>query len=88
MLLQIWADEDRTPPWIGELELQDAETGAAMKLDFDEEARARYTQAFDEYCSGLQTIAMRSGGRYAGIATSQSLESVIFGDLIRVRGIA
>jgi hypothetical protein len=32
-------------------------------------------------------MAMRSGGRYAGVATSQSLESVIFGDLIRVRGI-
>ena len=36
MLLQLWADEDRTPPWVGELELRDAETGAALKLDFDE----------------------------------------------------
>src|SRR5215813_13073222 len=43
MLLQIWADEDRTPPWLGELELRDAESGAALKLDFDEEARRRYT---------------------------------------------
>src|SRR5438309_1548679 len=49
MLLQIWADEDRTPPWAGELELRDAETGAGMKLDFDEAARERYTRAFDEY---------------------------------------
>ena len=57
-----------------------------MKLDFDEDARRRYTRAFDEYRSGLQTIALRSGGRYAGVATSQSLESVIFGDLIRARG--
>ena len=88
MLLQIWADEDRTPPWVGELELRDAETGAALKLDFDEAARERYTRAFDEYCSAIQTMAMRSNGRYAGVATSQSLESVIFGDLIRVRGIA
>ena len=88
MLLQIWADEDRTPPWAGELELRDAETGAGVKLDFDEAARQRYTRAFDEYCGGIQTMAMRSNGRYAGIATSQSLESVIFGDLIRVRGIA
>jgi len=31
---------------------------------------------------------VRSGGRYAGMATSQSLESVLFGELIRVRGIA
>jgi len=88
MLLQLWADEDRVPPWTGELELRDAETGAGMKLDFDDEARGRYTQAFDEYCAGLQNMAMRSGGRYAGVATSQSLESVIFGDLIRVRGMA
>jgi uncharacterized protein (DUF58 family) len=88
MLLQVWADEDRVPPWIGELELRDAETGTAMKLDFDDDARRRYTQSFDEYSSGLQTIALRSGGRYAGIATSQPLESVIFGDLIRARGIA
>ena len=88
MLLQIWADEDRVPPWTGELELRDAETGACMKLDFDDDARRRYTSAFDEYCAGLQTMAMRSRGRYAGVATSQSLESVIFGDLIRVRGIA
>jgi uncharacterized protein (DUF58 family) len=88
MLLQIWADEDRVPPWTGELELRDSETGTGMKLDFDDDARKRYTASFDEYCSGLQTMAMRSGGRYAGIATSQALESVIFGDLIRVRGIA
>ena len=88
MLLQIWADEDRTPPWNGELELRDAETGAGLKLDFDPVARERYTRAFDEYCGTVQTMAMRSGGRYAGISTSQQLESVIFGDLIRVRGIA
>lgn len=88
MLLQIWADEDRTPPWLGELDLQDAETGAALKLDVDEEARIRYTRAFDEYCSDLQRMALRSGGRYAGIATSQPLENVIFGDLVRMRGIA
>ncbi len=26
MLLHVWADEDREPPWDGELELEDAET--------------------------------------------------------------
>jgi uncharacterized protein (DUF58 family) len=88
MLLQIWSDEDRVPPWTGELELRDAETGAGLKLDFDEAARERYTRAFDDYCSLIRTMAVRSGGRYAGIATSQPLESVIFGELIRVRGIA
>ncbi|HWC95394.1 MAG TPA: DUF58 domain-containing protein [Candidatus Sulfopaludibacter sp.] len=88
MLLQVWTDEDRTPPWEGELDLRDAETGAALKLDFDEEARKRYTRAFDEYAAAIQTMAFRSGGRYAGIATSQSFENVIFGDLIKARGVA
>jgi len=88
MLLQVWADEDRTPPWEGELELRDAETAARLKLDFDETARRRYTAAFDAYASGIRTMALRSGGRWAGIATSQPLESVIFGDLVRTRGIA
>lgn len=88
MLLQLWAEEDRTPPWLGELDLRDAETGAALKLDFDEDARTRYTRAFDGYADDLQRLAFRSNGRYAGISTSQPLESVIFGDLIRMRGIA
>jgi uncharacterized protein (DUF58 family) len=88
MLLQIWADEDRNPPWTGELDLRDAETDARLKLDFDDEARRRYTYAFDEHAATIQTMAHRSSGRYAGVATSQPLESVIFGDLIRMRGIA
>jgi uncharacterized protein (DUF58 family) len=87
-LLQIWADEDRTPPWLGELELQDAETGSSLKLDFDDAARQRYTRAFDEYSAAIETRALRSGGRYVGISVNQPLESVVFGDLVRVRGIA
>ncbi len=89
MLLQIWAEEDRTPPWTGELELHDAETGAGLKLDFDDDARERYTARLRRilllWC---ESMALRSGGRYAGFSTEQSLESVIFGELIRMRGIA
>jgi uncharacterized protein (DUF58 family) len=88
MLLQVWNEEDRTPPWSGELELRDAETGAALRLDFDGEARRRYTEAFDEYSAAIENVALRSGGRYVGFSTSQTLESVLFGDLVRVRGIA
>lgn len=88
LLLQLWADEDRTPPWIGELELRDAETGQMLKLDFDAAARERYTRSFDEYSAAIQSLALRSGGRYAGFSVAQPLENVVFGELIRVRGIA
>jgi hypothetical protein len=88
MLLQIWADEDRVPPWTGELDLRDAETGAALRLDFDDDARRRYTHAFDEHAAQIQALALRSGGRYAGVSTSQPIEDLIFGNMIRMRGIA
>jgi len=88
MLLQVFTAEDRTPPWTGELELRDAETGAALNLDFDEGARQRYTRAFDEYSSVVESLALRSGGRYAQVDTARPLEGVIFGDLVRMRGIA
>lgn len=88
MLLQLWAPQDRTPPWLGELELRDAESGEHLKLDFDESARARYTRAFDEFSAGIETVALRSGGRYAGISTDLPLEEAVFGELIRARGIA
>jgi uncharacterized protein (DUF58 family) len=88
MLLQLWTEEDRQPPWTGELELRDAETNASLKLDFDELARERYTAAFDEYSAAIRTMALRSGGRYAGVSTAMPIESVIFGELVKMRGIA
>jgi uncharacterized protein (DUF58 family) len=88
MLIQLWADQDRVPPWTGELELEDAETHHRLKLDFDREARERYTRAFDAYSGVLQHLAIRSGGRYVGVSVSQPLEDVIFGEMVRARGIA
>ena len=88
MLIQLWTEEDRIPPWTGEMELEDAETGSHLKLDFDDEARHRYTRGFDEYAAAIQHLAVRSGGRYVGVSTEQPLEEVIFGELVRARGIA
>lgn len=87
-LVQLWADEDRTPPWDGELDLTDAESGERLQVDFDAEARERYTRAFDEFSSQIQRTAFRHGGRYAGVSTSTSLEEAIFGHLSRAQGVA
>ena len=88
MLLQVWSEEDRTPPWAGELELVDGETDAHLKLDFDDLAREHYTRAFDQYAAELQQLALRNSGRYVGISTQMPIEDVIFGSLVRARGIA
>jgi uncharacterized protein (DUF58 family) len=87
MLLQVWSEEDRSPPWTGELDLIDAETRDTMKLHFDDDARRRYTIAFDAYCESLRQIALRAGGRYVGISTGTPLEEVMFGVMVRAKGV-
>src|SRR5437762_2352300 len=42
LLIHVWAEEDRMPPWLGELELTDAETSERLKLQVDEDARSKY----------------------------------------------
>jgi uncharacterized protein (DUF58 family) len=85
LLLQLWADEDRTPPWDGELEVEDAESGTKLTLNFDEAMRDRYTTEFDLYRGRLEDVAVRHSGRYCGFPTSLALEEAIFGPIVHTR---
>jgi uncharacterized protein (DUF58 family) len=86
LLVQLWAEEDRTPPWDGELELSDLESGQKLELSLDQAARERYTAAFDEHSRRLQSLADRSGGRWVGLPTTTTLEEAIFGPVLRAQG--
>jgi uncharacterized protein (DUF58 family) len=83
LLVQVWADEDREPPWDGELDLEDAETGQHLELSFDRDARALYTAGFDEHAEHLRRVALRNSGRYVGLSTSVPVEEAIFGPMVR-----
>jgi uncharacterized protein (DUF58 family) len=87
-LIQVWAEEDRVPPWQGELDLVDAETGGHLQISADAAGLAAYTRKFDEYADSIQRLALRNSGRYVGISTSMPVEEAIFGPLIRSRGVA
>lgn len=88
MLVHVWAEEDRVPPWEGELALEDAETGANLEIAFDDKARKAYTDAFDEYAALLRRLALRNGGRYAGLPTSLAVEEAMFGPMVTTGGLA
>ena len=88
LLVQVWSEEDRTPPWLGDLDLVDAETESRLQLQFDEAARESYTRGFDKYAGSLQQLALRNGGRYVGVSTGMPIEDIIFGSLVRSRVIA
>jgi uncharacterized protein (DUF58 family) len=83
ILLHVWAAEDREPPWEGELELEDAETGQLAELSFDSDARAMYTASFDEFSQNLRRVALRNNGRYVGLPTDVPVDEAIFGPLVR-----
>jgi uncharacterized protein (DUF58 family) len=82
ILLHVWSEEDRTPPWEGELELEDAETGQRVELAFDDEARARYTKEFDQHADRIERVALRNTGRYVGLPTTVAIEKAVFGPLV------
>lgn len=85
-VIHLWGADDRNPPHNGELELEDAETGESVKLNFDEEARAAYVQAFDNYARSIRELALRKGGRYIGLATNTPIEQAIFGSFLEAKG--
>ena len=87
-LVQLWAEEDRIPPWEGELALHDAETGREVELDFDADARERYTRAFDEFSARIRNVALRHGGRYASVSTSTSIEEAVFNAIAIEQGVS
>jgi uncharacterized protein (DUF58 family) len=87
MLLHVWCEEDRLPPWDGQLELVDAETGSMLEIGFDDDSRLNYTQAFDEYAKAIQRIGLRNSGRYVGLSTGTPIEEAIFGPMARSGGV-
>ena len=82
LLMQVWGEEDRAPSDEGEMELIDAESGEHIKIALDEDARHSYTESFDEYAGQVRTLALRNGGRYAGITTHTAVEDAVFGPMI------
>jgi uncharacterized protein (DUF58 family) len=87
MLLHVWDPEDRDPPWEGQLDLTDAETGAVIEIGFDSGSRTRYVQAFDEFARNIQRIGLRNSGRYVGLPTNTTIEEAVFGPIARSGGI-
>lgn len=88
LLVQVWSEEDRTPPWSGDLDLIDAETDARLQLQFDDAARESYTRGFDQYADSLHQLALRNNSRYVGVSTAVPIEDIVFGSLVRSRVIA
>lgn len=84
-LIQLWSEHDREPNVNGDWELIDAETGEQQKVSVTRQVLTRYTDAFDEYAERLRRLALRNSSRYLGLATTTSIEDVLFGPAFAIQ---
>jgi uncharacterized protein (DUF58 family) len=82
LLVHVAGPEDRTPPWEGELELLDAESGDLLRVHMDRNSAEEYTASYDEFCRGIEYVAERNGGRYMHLTTDSAIQDALFGALM------
>jgi uncharacterized protein (DUF58 family) len=63
--VQILAEEDVDPPWDGDLELVDVESGAAVDVTFDVSARTAYVRRLEALVVALREGCRRAKATYA-----------------------
>lgn len=82
VLIHIAGPEEREPPWRGEIEAVDAETGNVVPISWDEQNQREHARAYDAFCDSLAYTAARNRGRYLSLTTDVSLEDALYGSLV------
>lgn len=75
--VQILAPEDLDPPWDGDLELVDAETGAPVDVTFDADARASYARRLEALVGALREGCRRSKAVYVRARSDEMVVPVV-----------
>jgi uncharacterized protein (DUF58 family) len=82
-VLHVVCPEELDPEVSGEVELQDAESGASLELGVSLETLAAYRQRFIDWQVARETDCRRRGMRYIRVRTHQPINSVMLDDLRR-----
>ena len=67
------------PPWEGELEVLDAESGEMRRVQMDAPARSSTPRPTTQYCREVEYAALRNKGRYMHLTTDVPLQDALFG---------
>jgi uncharacterized protein (DUF58 family) len=87
-LVQLTGPEDRLPPWDGEVELLDAESGRLLRVQMDRASAQEYAEAYEAYCREIEYAALRNNGRYLSLDTDVPLEDALYGSLMAAGAVA
>lgn len=88
ILLNILSQEETAPDFEGYIRFIDSETGSAKDVAVTSAIIKRYKSALKNFTDGLKELSSRLGVSYIQIDSGQSLEKIIFEDLIRMGIIA
>ncbi len=81
-LVQLAGPQDRTPPWRGQIELIDAESGVRSPMHVTAQDVDRHAAAYDAFYGEVEYIAKRNRGSYLHLNTDTVLEEALFGPLV------
>lgn len=76
-VVQILSEDDVDPPWDGDLELVDAETGAAVDVTFDARAREAYARRLEGLVVALREGCRRAKAAYARARSDEGVVPVV-----------
>jgi uncharacterized protein (DUF58 family) len=76
-LVQVLSPEDLDPPWDGDLELVDAESGALVDVTFDAKAREAYARRLESLVVALREGCRRAKAAYARARSDEGVIPVV-----------
>ena len=76
-VVQLLSPEDIDPPWDGDLELVDAETGGKVDVSFDATARAAYAARLEQLVTSLREGCRRSKAIYVRAVSSEPMVPIV-----------
>jgi len=76
-VVQILSPEDIDPPWDGDLELVDAESGGTVDITFDAKARQAYAHRLEALVGALREGCRKSKAAYARARSDESVIPVV-----------
>jgi uncharacterized protein (DUF58 family) len=85
VVLQVHSAEEQRPSVVGELLLEEAETGFERTVECSPQSAVLYERAFLEFSARAKRLAMRNGGRYARAVTSIPYQDFVLRSLRTTR---
>jgi len=82
VLVHIMSPQELNPELQGQIRLKDSETGEMVDVDITSSVYDKYQQTLNNFKSSLKEMAKKYGGAYVAVSSSDSLEKILFEDMI------